>query len=522
MGTQEDYMYFEEDGDDDGIPQFSQSLADLVLMQEDLPEEVAAPGPANRAASAGRTVTPSPPLTPNADESSFRRFTDGGAHIFYALHSGVSGASAISPELEAGVSSVPAEVTSNSADELDDTAEEAVELSQVASLPLNIFGDYYAEAFLDDLSASVECDIESGGGSFFSGSCSGSEEAEAVSSGGSCTDDDNNEAEHASFDVLLVLGQPLDMNHCNIPGNNPFLPAAGVRSALPPVAWLAWLARARHDGEARLTAAAKMASPFASPVAEQRPGGGGSLAVAPVSATPNKRRVGCACQRTKCLKLYCECFSAGNTCVPSGSLDSSGCACRGCANAPKDLGSVQRQAAVVKCLAARSRTFRPRTQVARAEDMPLQQANVLCSPAASSADFGGWLVDAVSPVDEEGAKAAPPPPPRCFCKKSRCVKLYCDCFAAGLHCEDGRCRCTNCQNLPTISSSSSSSSVGSGGALSSPKAAAAAAKRSLAEAFATPTATAPKQRDDDDSSSRPKLATTTTSRSERMAARNNR
>ena len=103
-----------------------------------------------------------------------------------------------------------------------------------------------------------------------------------MSSGGSCTDDDNNEAEHASFDVLLVLGQPLDMNHCNIPGNNPFLPAA-------------WLARARHDGEARLTAAAKMASPFASPVAEQRPGGGGSLAVAPVSATPNKRRVGCAC-----------------------------------------------------------------------------------------------------------------------------------------------------------------------------------------------------------------------------------
>ena len=34
----------------------------------------------------------------------------------------------------------------------------------------------------------------------------------------------------------------------------------------------------------------------------------------------------------------------------------------------------------------------------------------------------------------------------CSCKKSRCLKKYCECFASNRYC-DG-CFCTNCQNLP--------------------------------------------------------------------------
>lgn len=34
--------------------------------------------------------------------------------------------------------------------------------------------------------------------------------------------------------------------------------------------------------------------------------------------------------------------------------------------------------------------------------------------------------------------------PCCNCKKSRCIKLYCDCFAANLLCEG--CQCINCHN----------------------------------------------------------------------------
>merc|ERR1711959_398830 len=32
----------------------------------------------------------------------------------------------------------------------------------------------------------------------------------------------------------------------------------------------------------------------------------------------------------------------------------------------------------------------------------------------------------------------------CNCKKSKCLKLYCECFAAELYCEG--CNCNNCSN----------------------------------------------------------------------------
>ena len=32
----------------------------------------------------------------------------------------------------------------------------------------------------------------------------------------------------------------------------------------------------------------------------------------------------------------------------------------------------------------------------------------------------------------------------CNCKKSHCLKLYCDCFSRGLICED--CNCVSCKN----------------------------------------------------------------------------
>ena len=32
----------------------------------------------------------------------------------------------------------------------------------------------------------------------------------------------------------------------------------------------------------------------------------------------------------------------------------------------------------------------------------------------------------------------------CNCKKSRCLKLYCDCFKEGLSCKD--CNCVGCGN----------------------------------------------------------------------------
>ncbi|GMH49650.1 hypothetical protein TL16_g00574 [Triparma laevis f. inornata] len=42
---------------------------------------------------------------------------------------------------------------------------------------------------------------------------------------------------------------------------------------------------------------------------------------------------------------------------------------------------------------------------------------------------------------------------RCKCKKSRCLKLYCECFAAHVYCTMGQCRCMDCNNLEQFETS---------------------------------------------------------------------
>ncbi|GMH78733.1 hypothetical protein TrLO_g1462 [Triparma laevis f. longispina] len=38
----------------------------------------------------------------------------------------------------------------------------------------------------------------------------------------------------------------------------------------------------------------------------------------------------------------------------------------------------------------------------------------------------------------------------CTCKNSKCLKLYCECFAANVFCRD--CRCVDCKNIPEFQS----------------------------------------------------------------------
>ena len=58
------------------------------------------------------------------------------------------------------------------------------------------------------------------------------------------------------------------------------------------------------------------------------------------------------------------------------------------------------------------------------------------------------------------SKGSTPPAPRgrgqdkdaklrksCNCRNSRCLKLYCECFAAGVYCTPGSCTCNDCHNL---------------------------------------------------------------------------
>ncbi|KAL9190941.1 hypothetical protein ACHAXT_000647 [Thalassiosira profunda] len=70
------------------------------------------------------------------------------------------------------------------------------------------------------------------------------------------------------------------------------------------------------------------------------------------------------------------------------------------------------------------------------------QPSKALSAAASAARQGGGK--------ENADNAEPALPPPCNCKKSKCLKLYCDCFSAERYCNG--CKCTNCQNTPAYES----------------------------------------------------------------------
>ena len=102
-----------------------------------------------------------------------------------------------------------------------------------------------------------------------------------------------------------------------------------------------------------------------------------------------KKKMGCTCKKTKCLKMYCECFREGKLCTED-------CSCYGCSN---DEG----------------------------HSHALQKARETLSHKLLSAKHQG-----------KG----------CSCKKTQCIKKYCECFNSGIGCGEA-CRCENCANGPS-------------------------------------------------------------------------
>ncbi|KAJ0249012.1 CRC domain-containing protein TSO1 [Hirschfeldia incana] len=119
----------------------------------------------------------------------------------------------------------------------------------------------------------------------------------------------------------------------------------------------------------------------------------------------------CNCKKSKCLKLYCECFAAGVYCIEP-------CSCVDCFNKPIHEDAVL---ATRKQIESRNPlAFAPK--VIRNSDSIVDTSDDASKTPASARHKRG-----------------------CNCKKSNCLKKYCECYQSGVGCSIN-CRCEGCKN----------------------------------------------------------------------------
>ncbi|XP_064603915.1 protein lin-54 homolog isoform X2 [Liolophura sinensis] len=119
-----------------------------------------------------------------------------------------------------------------------------------------------------------------------------------------------------------------------------------------------------------------------------------------IEATGARPRKPCNCTKSQCLKLYCDCFANGEFCH--------NCNCTNCANNLEHEEG--RSRAIKACLDRNPMAFHPKIGKGRVGD-----------------------------GDRRHNKG-------CNCKRSGCLKNYCECYEAKIMCSS-TCKCVGCKNF---------------------------------------------------------------------------